>query len=85
MVFYFTKIQELYLEVMAHIRQVDTLARIGGDEFVLLLPDIKNEDNAIQLAQLIIHLMAEEFSIEGKKHMITLRILTNVNGDSEGT
>ena len=67
-------LQNLAKRIQAHIRQVDTLARIGGDEFVLLLPDIKNEDNAIQLAQLIIHLMAEEFSIEGKKHMITLSI-----------
>ncbi|MDF1684528.1 MAG: diguanylate cyclase [Legionellaceae bacterium] len=67
-------LQNLAKRIQAQIRQVDTLARIGGDEFVLLLPDIKNEDNAIQLAQLIIHLMAEGFSIEGKKHMITLSI-----------
>jgi diguanylate cyclase (GGDEF)-like protein len=37
----------------ASLRQSDTAARIGGDEFVVLLPDVKNSEAAITVAEKI--------------------------------
>ncbi|HBX68185.1 MAG TPA: hypothetical protein DEH25_02035 [Chloroflexi bacterium] len=40
------------------IRNIDTLARFGGDEFIILLEDIKNDQGATRVAQWI----AEQFA-----------------------
>ncbi|WP_417069327.1 diguanylate cyclase domain-containing protein [Niveibacterium terrae] len=47
------------LATMAHrlrtaVRETDTIARIGGDEFVVLLPEIESEDAAVAIAEKII-------------------------------
>lgn len=41
------------------LRESDTLARVGGDEFVLLLPDLKHRDAALVVAQRILIAMRE--------------------------
>jgi EAL domain-containing protein (putative c-di-GMP-specific phosphodiesterase class I) len=47
-------------------RQGDTLARIGGDEFVVLLENIvAMEDAAGQVARKILNCFAEPFSVDG--------------------
>jgi diguanylate cyclase (GGDEF)-like protein/PAS domain S-box-containing protein len=46
-------------------RQGDTLARIGGDEFVVLLENIDMEDAAGQVARKILSSFTEPFSVEG--------------------
>ncbi|MCR9192988.1 MAG: diguanylate cyclase [Gammaproteobacteria bacterium] len=67
-------LQNLAKRIQDSIRPADTFARVGGDEFVLLFLDVRNEDDAIQLAKLILHLVEEGFLIKGKKHIITLSI-----------
>jgi diguanylate cyclase (GGDEF)-like protein len=44
----------------------DTIARVGGDEFIILLAELENEATAINVAQKIVDAMAEQFEIEGK-------------------
>ena len=47
------------------LRVDDSIARIGGDEFVILLPNIENENQTIVAAEKIINALAEPFSLLG--------------------
>ncbi len=58
------------LEAFAHrihgmLRPVDIFARISGDEFALLLPDIASEGHATLAAQKVIDLLSSPFSVDG--------------------
>lgn len=52
------------------LRKGDTVARIGGDEFILLLPSLSQGDNASRVAEKILSAFSEPFSLE--KHEIRI-------------
>ncbi|MBC8414679.1 diguanylate cyclase, partial [bacterium] len=56
---------EVGRKMKLHVRANDVVARFGGDEFVLLLDDIKNADNARQKADKILQDISQTFKIEG--------------------
>ncbi|HUJ87681.1 MAG TPA: EAL domain-containing protein [Burkholderiales bacterium] len=45
------------------LRETDTLSRIGGDEFVALIPDLDGRPDAEAIARKILHELAEPFSL----------------------
>jgi len=60
-------LQEVALRMMRQLRAVDTLARIGGDEFVALIPDARSCADVAEIAQRIEHCFDEEFHIGGRR------------------
>jgi len=46
------------------LRESDTAARVGGDEFVVLLPDTGKLDDAVNVAQKIREQMERPFTME---------------------
>ncbi|MEG3619992.1 diguanylate cyclase [Magnetovibrio sp. PR-2] len=52
-------LQETAKRLNACVRQTDTAARFGGDEFVLVLSDISHADDAIPVAEKILEILAE--------------------------
>ncbi len=58
----------------SRIRTTDTIARFGGDEFVILLEDINDLENATQVASWIIQALKSPFQIEGRELFITASI-----------
>jgi len=56
------------------LRAADTVGRIGGDEFVALLQDIGNLDNAAALANKIRAAMNEPFHIEERTYRLSVSI-----------
>lgn len=56
------------------LRESDTLARFGGDEFAVVAPDIAGPAGAADLAQRLIKLMAEPFRVGDGKVQIGVSI-----------
>lgn len=56
------------------IRNSDTLSRIGGDEFALLVPDLSSIDEIDDIAKRIIELSNQPMNINGHKLYITVSI-----------
>ena len=56
------------------LRKTDTVARMGGDEFVILLPEITREENAIKIAEKILKTIQKPYVIENHKLFITTSI-----------
>jgi len=47
------------------VRMSDTVARIGGDEFTILLPELSHEEGAARVAQKILEHLSTRFTLEG--------------------
>jgi diguanylate cyclase (GGDEF)-like protein len=58
----------------AALRKGDTVARFGGDEFVLILPDLKGIEDVIQVAQKIVDSFRKPFLIDTHQLILTTSI-----------
>jgi len=56
------------------VRAGDTVARAGGDEFIVLLPDLANPDDAVKIAQKFLDLLQPGVALEGHEFPITASI-----------
>jgi diguanylate cyclase (GGDEF)-like protein/PAS domain S-box-containing protein len=56
------------------VRPGDTVARMGGDEFVVLLPDLAREEDVLQVAERLLVDIARPYRIEGIDQHITASI-----------
>ncbi len=61
-------------QLQACVRSNDTVARIGGDEFTILLPDINREEDAAKVAQKIIGELKKPWHINGYEFQITVSV-----------
>jgi diguanylate cyclase (GGDEF)-like protein len=51
--------------IVAQVRASDTVARVGGDEFVVLLRNVNAVDDALHVAEKIRLTLNEPFALEG--------------------
>jgi diguanylate cyclase (GGDEF)-like protein len=56
------------------LREHDILARMGGDEFIILLPRIADDGAAQKVATRIVDAFGDAFVIGGKEHFVTASI-----------
>ena len=56
------------------VRKEDTVGRLGGDEFIVLLRGVNDRHNALTIAKNLLSLFRDPFKIDGRELMITLSI-----------
>ena len=56
------------------LRKTDTAARIGGDEFVVLLPNIEDGQDALVIAEKILQAISQPFEVAGKNLPVSASI-----------
>jgi diguanylate cyclase (GGDEF)-like protein len=69
-------------------RETDTLARISGDEFCIILPDQRDEHTAIEAGRRVHRVFTEPFLLDGQKSHVTASLgisLYPANGGSPET
>ena len=64
-------------------RQGDVLARVGGDEFAVLLDDVSGEEEASSVATRIQQALAISFNLLGQEVYTTLSIGIALASDSD--
>lgn len=66
------------------VRESDTVARQGGDEFVIILNDIAQRANLIKVADKILHAIAESMRIGGQQLFVGASIGISMYPDDAG-
>lgn len=56
------------------LRDSDTVGRIGGDEFVVLLPGIARAEGAVRVAEKLVHELSQPFDLGGRSVRISASI-----------
>ncbi|SEO18910.1 diguanylate cyclase (GGDEF) domain-containing protein [Duganella sp. CF517] len=65
------------------VREVDTVARQGGDEFIVLLTELREADDALQVAGKIIAALGAPFAIHGQSLAVAASVGVAVYPDDD--
>lgn len=60
-------LREVARRFSACVRDADTLARVGGDEFVIVMPEVARREDAALLAMRIVNSMREPIDVDGAR------------------
>lgn len=64
-------LQQVASRMQDAIRDVDTVSRVGGDEFIIVLPELRELGDAAAIAGKMLDLIAGEYIVAGQKILVT--------------
>lgn len=67
-------LKEMAARLLLELRETDTLARIGGDEFTVLLPSIRSKQDAERVAAKLVQAATRPFLISGQEVFLSASI-----------
>ena len=67
-------LKEVALRLVRCLREIDSVARYGGDEFIVLFEGVEQEEDVLLAAQRIIEGLAPVISIQGKDFYLTVSL-----------
>lgn len=67
-------LREVARRLKTCVRESDTIARLGGDEFVVLLPELRDTQDAAVIARKILTALARPFTLLGQEFRVTASI-----------
>ena len=74
-------LQQVAGRVQGSVREVDTVSRIGGDEFIIVLPELRQPEDAATIARKLLSLIAGEYIVAGERFMVTSSLGVSVYPD----
>ena len=78
-------LQSVTARLLSCMRDCDTVSRMGGDEFVILLPQVHQPEDTALAARRILHSLGEPHTIEGLDLRVTASIGISVYPDDAGS
>lgn len=67
-------LQEVARRFAAAVREGDTVARVGGDEFVVLCESIADQDAVVEVADRLVGALADPLAVEGRVEVLGVSI-----------
>jgi len=78
-------LKEMAARLLMELRETDTLARIGGDEFTVLLPAIRSAEDAKLVAEKLVRSATLPFRVAGQEVFLSSSVgIALFPGDGEG-
>ena len=67
-------LKQVAKRLLSCVRETDTVARVGGDEFLIIATEINNPENAAQIAEKVIHLISQPIIFNGRQAVVSVSI-----------
>lgn len=74
-------LREIAQRLLQCVREEDTVSRVGGDEFLVILPDLERGGHAVPVAEKILAATARPFLLQGQQIHTTISIGISVYPD----
>lgn len=77
-------LQQVAERLREDVREVDTVSRLGGDEFLIIVPELRQVDDARHISRKLLQSLSEPYVISGQRLEVTPSIGVSVFPD-DGT
>jgi diguanylate cyclase (GGDEF)-like protein/PAS domain S-box-containing protein len=67
-------LKEVASRLVSCMRKIDTVSRMGGDEFVLLMPQMNREEDVVTLVQRMVETFQQPFTIRNNDLIVTFSL-----------
>ncbi len=67
-------LREFAGRLQRQLRESDTVARVGGDEFIVLLPNVRNRENVLEVGAKLLKTVDTSFEIKGQDVRVDLSL-----------
>ena len=64
-------LQQVAERIRESVREVDTVSRLGGDEFVVILPELREAEDATLITQKLLAVLSREYVVSGRALVVT--------------